>query len=286
MINWLNKPYFFISSIKFNLFLSFIIGLFVFLFLYVFQPFGMYTMQNNLFTYCLGFGVVSFLTHNIMFIVIPNIFKSAFKDENWTVGKNILFIALLVTLIGVFNWLYNNKVQAISEKTPLVAFTKIISYTFILSVFPILIFTFITEHFYREKRIKVSKEIMKFRELKTVLKKEKEITIYGNNKEDNLSFNLNDLIYISSQGNYASLFLNSNNKIKEHVLRTTLTSIISDLKKYKNIIRCHKSYIINSEYMNSISGNARGYFLESNKIQIQIPVSRSFSKQSLKSLLS
>lgn len=221
-----------------------------------------------------------------MFIVIPNIFKSAFKDEHWTVGKNILFIASLVTLIGVFNWLYNSKVQVISEKTPLVTFTKIISYTFILSVFPILIFTFITEHFYREKRIKASKEIMKFRVPKIVLKKEKEITIYSNNKEDNLSFYLNDLIYISSQGNYASLFLNSNNKIKEHVLRTTLTNIISDLKKHKNIIRCHKSYIINSEYMNSISGNARGYFLESNKIQIQIPVSRSFNKESLKNLLS
>ena len=68
-------------------------------------------------------------------------------------------------------------------------------------------------------------------------------------------------------------------------MRVTLTKIIENLKEYPNIIRCHKSYIINSDYVLDISGNARGYLLKIKFISINVPVSRSFSKQSLQSLI-
>jgi DNA-binding LytR/AlgR family response regulator len=126
---------------------------------------------------------------------------------------------------------------------------------------------------------------MEFKKTKELKIEIETINIKGNNKEENISFVLDDLVYISSEGNYASFFIKSNNGIKERVLRNTLSNINKDLKDYKNIIRCHKSYIINSNYMDSISGNARGYFLESQTIPQQIPVSRKFKKENLKNLL-
>ena len=119
---------------------------------------------------------------------------------------------------------------------------------------------------------------MEFKKTKELKIEIETINIKGNNKEENISFVLDDLVYISSEGNYASFFIKSNNGIKERVLRNTLSNINKDLKDYKNIIRCHKPYIINSNYMDSISGNARGYFLESQTIPQQIPVSRKFKK--------
>lgn len=286
MLNWLKKPYFFITSIKFNLILSLIISVFIFLFLYVFQPFGMFDMQQqNVLLYCFGFGVVTFLVQNFMFLVLPKLLKKTFKDESWTVWKNILFFMTLISLISVFNWLYNNQMQIVDDNSSLLTFSQITSYTFTIGVFPVFIFTFIAERYCREKREKVSNEIMKQKSSKIILKKEKQVTIFGTNKEENISFYLTDLIYITSQGNYASFFLNSDDGIKEHILRNTLTNINSDLDSFSNIIRCHKSYIINSNHINSIAGNARGYFLTSLLTTKQIPVSRKYNKEKLQDLL-
>lgn len=286
MINWLKKPYLLVTDIKFNLIISFIIGCFIFLFLYTFQPFGIHDMKNNPLMYTLGFGIVAFLSQIFILIVVPRIFRNTFKDENWTVGKNIIYLTVLVLFIAVLNWFYNKNVQIVSDESPLISFNKMISYTFTIGVFPILLFTFFAEKFHRERRLKNSENIMKQKtSLSDVLNTKKKITVYGNNKQESLSFYLNDLVYISSQSNYACFFINTNNEIKEHVLRNTLTKIIEILGENKNIIRCHKSYIINSNYMNSICGNARGYYLTSSKLIKKIPVSRKFNKEELKNLI-
>ena len=163
MINWFKKPYFFISSVKFNLSLSFIIGSFIFLFLYIFKPFGMYTLQNQSFMYSFGYGLISFFTQILMFVLVPKVFKNVFNDENWTVGKNILFLFTLVTFISIFNWIYNNNVQIVDSNSHLLSFTEMIIYTFTLAIFPLFIFMYASEKINSDKRKKTSKEIMEFK---------------------------------------------------------------------------------------------------------------------------
>ena len=126
---------------------------------------------------------------------------------------------------------------------------------------------------------------MKFKVSSHFEKGKKEIKIVGDNKKEELSFNTENLIYITSQGNYASFFIRTPNGIEEKIIRNTLTNITLELKEYSNFVRCHKSYIVNCKFMNSISGNARGYFLESELFSIQIPISRSYKKEELKNLI-
>ncbi len=97
---------------------------------------------------------------------------------------------------------------------------------------------------------------------------------------------MDDLIYITSQGNYASFYIKEKNGlVKEKILRVTLQKINTDLEPFSRIIRCHKSYIVNTAYVTDITGNARGYLLKINCINFSIPVSRSFSKKSLLQLM-
>jgi DNA-binding LytR/AlgR family response regulator len=51
------------------------------------------------------------------------------------------------------------------------------------------------------------------------------------------------------------------------------------LKKFKNIIRCHRSYIVNLENIENISGNLQGYQLNFKQYTEQVPVSRSYTKK-------
>ena len=110
-INWFKKPYYFINSPKFNFILSFGVGFFIFLFLFLFQPFGITSLLNNKLLYTGGFGIVSFIITGFYFLLLPLVFKKFFKDENWTIGKNIIFLFFLIFTITFGNFYFNSFVQ-------------------------------------------------------------------------------------------------------------------------------------------------------------------------------
>jgi hypothetical protein len=283
-LNWLKKPYFFNSSLKSQISIALGIGFFIFIFLYLFLPFGMSDLKGNIFFYCLGFGFVTFFTQTFIFGIIPLIFKDFFKNENWTIGKNILLLFILITAISFFNWLYNSQVQN-TENWRLLTLKEIYIYTFTISIFPIFIFTYLSEKFYSIQRQSVSKKIMDTRVTDKTIKIDETVTLYAENNKDTITFNLNKLVYITSQKNYASFYLKTENGLKERILRNSLLQIIKQLKDFKNIKRCHKSYIIHTKFMDSIYGNARGYYLKSKFLDKEIPISRSFKKEEIKEFI-
>lgn len=279
--NWIRKPYFFINSSKFNLLLCFGVGFFIFLFLYLFQPFGINNIENNMLLYTCGFGLVTFTVQGIFFLIFPYFFKSFFDDDNWTVGKNILFLFLLILMITFANWYFNSLIQN-TNSVGLLSLKDFFLYTFSIAIFPIVLFTYFSEKLYTIHRKRFSKKIMEHNFSKKI---NKLITIFADNNKDSITFNIDDLIYISCQSNYASLFINTKDGVKEKVIRSTLTKLSTCLKSYDFVKRCHKSFIINTKLMNSISGNARGYYLKSNLVSLQIPVSRNFKKEDIQNLI-
>ena len=279
VLNWLSKPYYFNHSTKFKLKLSFAFGLFLFLFLFFFKPFGLSRFEEALFEYSLGMGSLDFLGTFLLLYISPLIFKNYFNEDNWTVGRNILLMVVGLLFIALILWNFGEiyKETYGFDKLTLLEF---LSKAFLVGIIPLTFYVFINEKTVREKRerrvFKV-KEINKESEINTP----KEISINSDNEKEQITFDADNLVYITSQGNYASFFLKKDDTIKEKILRITLTKITEKLKDHPNIIRCHKSYIVNSNFINDISGNARGYLLKSNYISEEIPVSRKFSKESL-----
>jgi hypothetical protein len=279
VLNWLSKPYYFNPSTKFKLKLSFAFGLFLFLFLFFFKPFGLSRFEEALLEYSLGMGSLDFLGTFLLLYISPLIFKNYFNEDNWTVGRNILLMVVGLLFIALILWNFGEiyKETYGFDKLTLLEF---LSKAFLVGIIPLTFYVFINEKTVREKRerrvFKV-KEINKESEINTP----KEISINSDNEKEQITFDADNLVYITSQGNYASFFLKKDDTIKEKILRITLTKITEKLKDHPNIIRCHKSYIVNSNFINDISGNARGYLLKSHYISEEIPVSRKFSKESL-----
>ncbi|TYA70053.1 LytR/AlgR family response regulator transcription factor [Seonamhaeicola marinus] len=121
--------------------------------------------------------------------------------------------------------------------------------------------------------------------LKAINKAEERVgnsTIASDNKEETIFLNvdktmhkivINDILYIESDRNYLTL-----------VTKTQKLSFIDSLKNWTEklkadaFVQVHKSFIINSNYVDKISGNI--VFLESNKI----PVGRTYKPNLLKAL--
>ena len=284
---WLSAPYYFNPTVKFKVKISFFHGLYIFLFLYIFRPFDVNIFQKIILEYTLGVGIIAAIATFIVLYIPALIFKEYFNEDKWTIGRNLSLMFIGVSIVGVFLW-YFTKICSEVYLLPKINLLDFLLYTFLISLIPLIFFIFLNEkklRIRREKKVIEIKEIKKEKESNFSKVISKNINIISDNGKENITFFIDDLVYVTSQGNYASFFIKKENDLKEKILRVTLNKIVTELKDHSNIIRCHKSYIVNIDYISDISGNARGYLLESEFIPIKIPVSRSFSKESLQRLI-
>lgn len=288
IFSWLNKPYFFITKNAFNLFLSVLLGSIAFLFLYFLAPTNIRELTSNFFLFALNSGFIVSSIFLIFNFVIVKIYPEYFNEETWTVGKHILSFSILIITSSFLNWKLNGYID-FSKNTNIVSYGNFINSLIGIAIFPITIFLYFDERLRRIKRETVAKYIMNNRKIK--LKKvlypsiNQKVNIKLTNKEI-LKFNIRDLIYIKSDKNYVCIYLKQDTSIREHLVRKQMIELENILEHFRHIIRCHKSYIVNTHYIKNITGNARGYYLHFDEIEKEIPVSRKFKKQDLLNLLS
>lgn len=113
-------------------------------------------------------------------------------------------------------------------------------------------------------------------------KQDKFIKIKSDTKEA-LDINLRDLVFIEAQENYSRFVWIENSILKEKILRATLKNIESQITD-NNIIRCHRSYMININFKFKILGNSNGYRLQSKYFKEIIPISRTLGKEVVRML--
>lgn len=284
ILKWLKKPYFFNQQIGFKLSVSFGMGIFVYLFLIILKPLDVKRLTQNINLYSVYCGVIITITLLFYFFVITKLFPKFYNNSSWNIGKHIFTVIMLMLLCSLFIWLYN---QYVSYETLLKteSFLSITSYVFNIGFFPLLIYLFVDERYgnhYKNYELRKTNKTNIF--LKKPYKKHvvNKVIIYASNNKDYVTFDINNLVYITSQANYVSLFLNEeNNILKEKIIRIQLQAVEKKLESYSQIIRCHKSYIVNTHFLQRITGNARGYYLQLLKVQKEIPVSRKFNKKEL-----
>ena len=83
-------------------------GGFIFLFLFVFRPFDLdkFPVSKLLFI-CTAYGLITFSCLFFSNMVIPKLFPAWFSERRWTTGRHILFIAFIVILVGLVNYLFS-----------------------------------------------------------------------------------------------------------------------------------------------------------------------------------
>lgn len=243
-------------------------GLFVCIFLVLFQPFNLDVFHQYIYGYGLMMGFLTF--------VIPYLFFLALEKMNF---QKILPVTLLL-LFAIFLLIYSFVLWYFSgiykDNFDLIrlSFSLFFKYSSFLALFSLLFFLVVND---KLKRFKKKKAV--------IINNKQTVLFYSENKKESIQINVDQLIYITISGNYSSFFVIKDNGIKEIVLRNTLSNILIPLKEYPKIFKCHKSYIVNTKYINAISGNARGYFLISDKLSHKIPVSRSYKKKDLENLI-
>ena len=272
-----NQPYAYESSARRKSLRAVAFGAFVFLFLYLFQPFGISGDGWPLIRFMLGFGAITTGAMLLLNVAVPFVFPRFFNEDGWTTGREIVSLTLNVTTIGVLNYLYT--VASTNLPGGWMNLLWFIGITFVIGLFPISILVLLKER--RERTGYESSSAQLTAELhpaqpNTHPRSEEKITIQSANvSDDDLVIAASALRFIRSADNYAEVHYISHRQLERRVVRATLKELSDALADRKHLFRCHKSYLVNMEAVERISGNAQGYKLHLEGVEAPIPVSRS-----------
>lgn len=109
------------------------------------------------------------------------------------------------------------------------------------------------------------------------------LLVIQSDTKEKLEVLLSELLYIEAQGNYTKFVYLDGLDIRERLLRIPL-SAVKDKIDAENIIHCHRSYLANLNFFNSLSGSSRQLNLLCKQTATKLPISRNkeaFVKKSL-----
>lgn len=108
---------------------------------------------------------------------------------------------------------------------------------------------------------------------------EEMVHLSDNNGNLKFSIKLGDLFYIESQDNYINVYYIVDGKVKNYMLRCKIKTIEESFAG-SSLVRCHRSYIINTDKIRAIRKEKNGTFIELDRDDIgAIPLSKGYASK-------
>jgi len=243
------------------------ISLFIAFFLYIFQPFGLSEFEGNTFLICLGFGAMTLLSQIFYFLIVNRIPFLNDQSKNFTFGKWIIVMTGLLMIISVANFAF---ARAFIERASWVYLPRMVFATVAVGIFPTVLVGAISLSRQERKYQSISSEIND--------KIIEAIDPDNHSQQSLFGIGIDQIKYVEALQNYVRIgFINEGGQFSEKMERATLKSL-SDSIAESSIVKCHRSFLVNSNSIISTSGNAQGLILALSDCPKEIPVSRTYVK--------
>jgi hypothetical protein len=282
MLRLLRQPYPIEESARVVWLRALLIGAFVGLFLLVFQPFNIGDWQTPYKTLkILGFGFVSFAVTALHFLLWPRLFPTAFSDRVWTVGKAILLIVANILLITIANRLY---IVALTGDRPSVSgWMNMLIGTFLVGIFPSAGAVVAGYVIRLRQYVRQAAELPLHTPTSPIAEPagaepngDTSLNLVADNEKDTITIRASDLLYIESSDNYCTVVYLKNGQPVKPLLRSSLSRLEGQIDQ-STTVRCHRSFVVNLDRVEKVTGNAQGYKLHLLGGQFQVPVARKYN---------
>lgn len=271
VVTYLIKPYPYTISLASEIKAQLIIASFVVSTLFIVSPLLYDFLTTQQLT---GFIVIAILMMVFNIVCTLFVFRKFIREEKWVVWKEIIKAMVYIYILTISLLYYVSLVSIHIEFTTLIQY---ISYAFLFAIIPISI---------RINAISFSILKTELSELKQLNKtiggnltklSKKKITIKSHLVNDALTTSENELLYIKSEQNYIQVTLIEGEKTAKKLIRLSLVKAMEQINS-ERIVRCHRSYIINLNYIQEVKKNAQGLKLVFIKGAGEIPVSKQYKK--------
>ena len=276
LIQWLNRAYPYDDPTWKKIRSGLMISLFVFLFLLIFQPFGLDGNIPNKVWILLGYGGVTMLAYVVVGFLVPGIAPKLFRDESWKVWKELLMQVSTVALIGVGNFFYTASLgYAHWSMANVFGF---LFYTFIIGIFPITLGVLATQIRLLKRHEETSHVINDSIDRQQLPgegnKPEGQVHLVNEEGKSELSLAVSALLFLAAADNYVEVHYVEMGEVRKHLIRSSLKRM-GDTLPEGHFFRCHRSFIVNLQRVTHAEGNSAGLRLAIDGYEGTVPVSRS-----------
>ena len=257
-----------------------VISPFISIFLVIFQPFGLQYLESDRKSLLLaGYGLVTFVVLSIDLFIVPFIFPLVFKEERWTVSREIILLIGIVITIAIGNYMYSILLSIVSW-VGIKGFIVFAGFTLCISIIPIIGVIVISHNAMLRKNLNAAiqlNQVIMEKKGGGVIHNDK-LVITSENKNQKIETPASNLICIESEGNYVNTWFLEEGKIVRLLIRNTIKNIETQILEAGNMFKCHRAFIINLSYVEKVMGNSQGYRLMIKYLNKEIPVARNYSK--------
>ncbi|MFT4565322.1 MAG: hypothetical protein ACI9FN_000275 [Saprospiraceae bacterium] len=257
------------GSFKYEMLTDGIIGLFVFLFLFLFQPFGLDELNRpSLVKHTFVFGIITFVSAISFHAVRRFVFRIEFDKPTWIFGRWFFSTIQLILLISIMNFLYLSAVSGLFTFS-WILFWNLIYSTFLISIFPILLTGLLKMQSAKLYHQKIAERLHTNEES---VQEETNPIIEVTTEQGVVTIDLSTFVFAEAAQNYVSIYA-ENKSVK--MIRIAMSKFATLLLPHK-IIRVHRSYVVQASRISEVNGNAQGLKLSLQGTAIIIPVSRKY----------
>lgn len=282
---FLNEPHYADFSFRTALRTGLGFAVFVFLLLWLLQPFGFQQLPNRqLLVICLLIALATVIVVTGGMWLLPKLISKADPEDHWTIGKELLLTLMITSTMAIMIGLLLHLTGIISG--PLIAnLGMVIFKTLLVSLPPILFFAAIDRNKLLKKHLRRAEQTNRELARRSLAQAKEELVVLEDEKgRPVLQLPADRLLYLQSAGNYAEVyFLDDQLTPKREILRNRLKRL-AELLPDKQFLQCHRSYLVNQNRIRQVRGNARNYELLLEGTELSVPVARNKAEDVLAAL--
>ena len=134
-------------------------------------------------------------------------------------------------------------------------------------------------HFYFSYKDKERRLLLLEEHQEEVIARQSVFSFYDEKQELRLSVKRSELLYLESADNYVCIWYQSKGQLTKFLLRNSLKAMEEHFAD-TNVLRCHRSYMVNFEQVKVIRREKEGIFLELGIERVpDIPISKTYSEK-------
>ena len=248
-----------------------VIALFNFVFVMIYRPAQTHpgyflSYEMTMAAYCAGVGIAALLA--IFLMKRTRLFSNS---DEWNFLKELFAIFLVVLAMGTAVYFMAFLIEEPADRWNTETLAGSYIGTFLIAGIPLYLFTAVNLNQLFQTKLTHSEHGPEFERHGA---NEKLITLNSPLKKEELSFSPSEFLYAESEGNYVNFYLHRENEIRKEVIRCSISSVEEQLAEYPFLLRTHRAFIVNLKMVDEANGNALGFRLKLQNVQVEIPVSR------------
>ena len=194
------------------------------------------------------------------------------KRHTISVGSYSIWIFLEIFFMSLFYTIYTLVLNP--EREYMDVFETSAINTSLVLLLPYSVLHFYFSYKDKERRLQLLEEHQE-----EVVARQSVFSFYDEKQELRLSVKRSELLYLESADNYVCIWYLSKGQLSKFLLRNSLKAMEGNFAD-TNVLRCHRSYMVNFDQVKVIRREKEGIFLELGIERVpDIPISKTYSEK-------